>query len=547
MAARQTISTHAGISRRDALRFATGASAGAVLAACGAATPPIPDLSATVAPQAAKTAPAASPAVSEPTKAAPRATGASGSPIVPPPVTQLPTDKVTFHWVDSGDAKADFFRPFFAAYSQAHANITVQYDGLPWSEVNKLVPLGVQSGNAPDVFQIPQGLTGGQVVQQGWVLPLDDVIPDIARWKAAFPPGSFLQGTTDFGGKTYSFPLTSNRNNGNFLLYNTDQMQQAGYDPQAKPLTWDAFRAAAKKATQQGMGHYYGLIIGGGETSRWENTVRVLAQTAGAAGTNDQNWKTGQYTYMADAYVAAIELLLAMKGDGSIFPGSLSLTGPQARAQMPQGSATMIIEGPWNIPLWTKESPTYKFDIAMQPVPNSGPAVPLTYAPTRGWGYIYAKSKNAVVAGDIFHYLGTEAGQTQFQLFSGAGQTCTFPSANQQPSFDPRTRRAFAMFEQTMRLGPDPGVRNPEIDKVTLEKKALTPNFGAVVQGIYTGQITDTKKAMKDLQDRSEAELDRAIKAAQAKGAKVTRDDWVFPNWDPMKDYTDADYATLKK
>jgi len=59
--------------------------------------------------------------------------------------------------------------------------------------------------------------------------------------------------------------------------------------------------------------------------------------------------------------------------------------------------------------------------------------------------------------------------------------------------------------------------------------------------------LGDPKKAMQDLKNRSDAELERAIKAAQAKGAKVTRDDWVFPNWDPMKYYTDADYAALKK
>jgi len=67
------------------------------------------------------------------------------------------------------------------------------------------------------------------------------------------------------------------------------------------------------------------------------------------------------------------------------------------------------------------------------------------------------------------------------------------------------------------------------------------------VQGIYTGQLGDAKKAMQDLTDRSDKELDRAIKAAQAKGAKVSRDDYVFPNWDPTKDYTEADYAALKK
>jgi multiple sugar transport system substrate-binding protein len=48
---------------------------------------------------------------------------------------------------------------------------------------------------------------------------------------------------------------------------------------------------------------------------------------------------------------------------------------------------------------------------------------------------------------------------------------------------------------------------------------------------------------LKSLQDRSDQNLDQAIKAAQAKGAKVSRDDWVFPNWDPTKDYTKHDYS----
>jgi multiple sugar transport system substrate-binding protein len=59
--------------------------------------------------------------------------------------------------------------------------------------------------------------------------------------------------------------------------------------------------------------------------------------------------------------------------------------------------------------------------------------------------------------------------------------------------------------------------------------------------------LHDPKAALKDLQDRSEAELARAIKAAQAKGAKVSRDDWKFPNWDPAKDYTEDDYKALKQ
>ena len=73
----------------------------------------------------------------------------------------------------------------------------------------------------------------------------------------------------------------------------------------------------------------------------------------------------------------------------------------------------------------------------------------------------------------------------------------------------------------------------------------MHPNLGETVQGIYSGQLQDAKKALQALQINSDQELDRAIKAAQAKGAKVTRNDWVFPNWDPTKDYTDAEYRAL--
>ena len=68
-----------------------------------------------------------------------------------------------------------------------------------------------------------------------------------------------------------------------------------------------------------------------------------------------------------------------------------------------------------------------------------------------------------------------------------------------------------------------------------------------MIQIIYTGHISNLRAAMRDLTDRSERELERAIKAAVDKGAKVSRDDWKFPNWDPLKDYTKADYDALKR
>ena len=38
---------------------------------------------------------------------------------------------------------------------------------------------------------------------------------------------------------------------------------------------------------------------------------------------------------------------------------------------------------------------------------------------------------------------------------------------------------------------------------------------------------------------------DAAIATAKKKGSSVTREDFVFPNWNPHTDYTAADYKNL--
>jgi multiple sugar transport system substrate-binding protein len=94
-----------------------------------------------------------------------------------------------------------------------------------------------------------------------------------------------------------------------------------------------------------------------------------------------------------------------------------------------------------------------------------------------------------------------------------------------------------------MRLGPMVTVRNPDVAQVALEKQALTPDFGELVQGILSGQVPDIRAAMEDLQSRSNAELERAIAAAQEKGADVSRDDFIFADWDPTQEFTEDMYA----
>jgi multiple sugar transport system substrate-binding protein len=567
------------LSRRATLQLLGGGAAIALLSACGtsAAIPPAPTTatqattptgtaSSTAAVTRAATAGQATTAASGTTTGATSqpmvaassgsagltSTGATGGASTTAPVAiaipdtgaTLPSGPVTYRVTVQGPGpRSPFYKAFFAAYHQAHPNISVTFDELPAGQLNQAISLALQNGDAPDLLWLPSTVTGGQAVQQNWVTPLDPVIPNFSAWKAAFPAGVFIEGITVFNGKTYAFPLTSNQRYSTMLFYSQDRMQKAGYDPAAKPFTWDELRAAAKTLTQQGNGKTYGLILGAKEPDdQFGPFVANLAQMAGTAG-GEMNWKTGQYNYTSDEFLAAVQLLLAMKADGSIYPGALSTGQRDATTMLEAGAAAMTLDGPWAPTRW---SGAFRYGVASQPVPNSGPALPLNYGPGGGnWHWLYAKSKNLPIGGDIFANWGSVAGQTAFQKIVGANVQAILPAAATAAAADAATQKINALSTQQLRLAPDPRARRADVGQVYVELRTVHPNLGETVQGIYSGQLSDAKKALQALQSSSDAELNRAIKAAQAKGAKVTRDDWVFPNWDPTKDYTDADYQAL--
>lgn len=478
-----------------------------------------------------------------------------GEIVIPDSGAELPTEDVTFRWIDSGDLKALFYTKFHEAYTEAHPNITIQYDPLPWEEINRIVPLGVQSGDAHDIFAMPQDIPAPQAVAEGWVAPLDDIIPNFEEWKARFPVGAFLDGVHVFDGKTYTFPQMSSKRYWSMNFFNRQYLEEAGYDPENERLTWDTFREAARKITENGQGQYYGLIYGGQSSGRFSDYVRFLGRMAGASsggslGFEDIDWRTGEFVYTSDEYLAAIELLVAIHEDGSVFPGAMSLTEAEARAQFPNGVAGMILEGPWNIPQWQRDAPDFEFGLASQPVPNDGEPMPITYEEVgSNTLFVYADSPYKQVAGDMYAYIGSVEGQVAIMAATQGNLRAMIPEAveiaQETVELDPYASTALALYDEQMRMGPMVQIRNAGAAQVAQEKRALSPDFGQVVQGILTGQVPDAKAAMEDLQSRSNAELERAIKAAQDAGAEVSRDDFVFPNWDPTVDYTEAMYGEL--
>jgi len=470
---------------------------------------------------------------------------------IPEPIGDLSPDGA-FRWIDSGDQKAVFFREFFAQYGQARG-IEVVYDGLPWNEIGQVLPLGIRNNSAQDAFCLPLNLPPAFAVNEGWVQPLDDLIPDIESWKAGFPAGAFLEGLNIFGGKTYGLPYTSAKVTSAHVLYNRRLLNDAGFDPAETPLTWETFREAARKVTENNAGRAYGFIMGGGQVNRWADITRTLAQMAGQPCGDTSiglgiDFRTGEVVFDSDEFVAAVELLLAMNSDGSIFPGIMGLNAPQARALMPQGAAGLILQGPWNVPTWERENPDFDFGVGPTPAPEGATGNHVIVggvASQANTMFINAKAKNPQVAADVFHYLGTEQGQIQWGNVVGPSDPPVFPSAAAQSRMSDRSKATLAMFQDLIRVGPNPFARNPELAAVASVYQEPTPNLALTVQGLFTAQASGIKEQLTVLTSATNQALDAAFAAAKANGAQVSRDDLVFANWDPSRDYVAADYQAL--
>lgn len=456
----------------------------------------------------------------------------------------LPTDDVTFRWVDSGDLKSVFVKAVLGAYHDKHANITTSYDGSGWDTVNQVVPLGIRNGSAHDIFALPQDVPAQVAVNQGWVQPLDDIVPDFAAWKAAFPATAFIPGVHVFDGKTYSFPASSTRRLDRMLFFDTEVLKGAGVDdPVATVKTWDDLRATAKKVRDSGK---VGLTVGGDGLS---GLVTFLALTAGwKANSTGMNMTTGDYAFADAEVVQAVELLQAMVADKTVVPGFLTLLEKDARAQMPAGQTGMILNGPWDIPAWKKAAPDWSYSMAAVPTPQ-GEGFFVPYRETgANMTFVYAKSKYPVIAGQLAAYMGSVAGQTQLIELSEGNLVSVTPAAVDaaaQSALDPNATTASDLAKQIMRVSPMVELRNDDAGLVTLATKPVTPNLRELMQGLFTGQLDNVEQVLGDYNSAMNSALDEAITAAAKKGSSVTRADFAFANWDPSQDYTADDYQAL--
>jgi len=434
-------------------------------------------------------------------------------------------------------------RLIWGPYSEEHPNVVITPTIFTPEDLGKSLQLAYRSGQAPDIHALAGvGAPVRFLQKEGWFTPLEPYIDE--EWKSRFPPGTFLEGLTVFDGEVYTFPLFSTRQHCTLNWYNKQLMEEAGFDPEVGPKTYDEVREAARKITEKGGGTVFGLILPLQMTSRIGAQWVELAQAAGAPGEID--WKTGEYAYHTDPFIESLEFLLAIQSDGSVSPASSSMNARNARARWVTGIAGMFLDGPWNAGVLLSSFPEFqgKEGVTQIPVPSADRAAYIYHGSRGGDYWISSQSKHPEIAADILKRLNSK--EYQIGLAERMDQIPLDAAAVEKANVTENYKKGMRFFQEIVRIGPSPLIKNPIVADVYAEMRDIHPNHGEIMQGAFSGDISDYKAALKEYSDKLSAERERAIKAVRAAGKEVSLDDRVFPIWEPGKDYTQEYYDELR-
>lgn len=427
-----------------------------------------------------------------------------------------------------------------AAYDAftAETGWQVEYSYIQTAKLGQSLQLAKQSEQLPDIHTTAGlELSIPALIAAGWFQPIqwDDEV------KAKFGDDGLVEGLHVFDGEVYSFPFAADKHYVAAQWFNKDFVAAAGID--TPPRTYDEFRASCR-AVQQANDGAAGFIFALGHTGRLNEQVNQMAQAAGFPGIDGQLFETGEYAYHHDAYLTVIEFLLSLQRDKLIFPGVASLDDQTARVRWAAGGAGYYMDGPWCPGSVKSDAETFldKVDGGPMLVPDTSAELAV-YKPRQGGNYyISAGARDGEKCSQLLSHLVTEQWYTA-EADAMAPPPFDLSVIDGSAAVEP-WKRMVDHYQQVVFIAPQATLANPDVQKVQAIAKPVEPGLPEIVQGAFSGDVTDVRAALKKLSDASSASREQAITKATADGAEVSLDDYAFPNWKPAADFTQDMYRS---
>lgn len=153
------------------------------------------------------------------------------------------------HWQHHSAGRAATVEEFKKQFEAANANITIDFQSIPWADYWGKLASGIAAGkgSAPDIFQIPMGLVE-EYIADGNLLPVSELAISSADIEQNYLPWTVQRGKQ--GNDYYGLPLDVQT----LLMYRNNALyEEAGLDP-AAPYTdhADLFEQAQKLTKKTG-------------------------------------------------------------------------------------------------------------------------------------------------------------------------------------------------------------------------------------------------------------------------------------------------------
>lgn len=249
-------------------------------------------------------------------------------------------------WVFSSDVE-NHLRPVLREFEAENPGIRVEPEQLPWEQGFEKILLSLATRRPPDVCEL--GMTWlAPFAQEGVLLPLDDVLPDIEQ--------RTLVDAATYDGTLYGAPwMVGTR----LFFYNRALLREAGYEDARPPATWDELMEMSAAVTALGRGRRgIGLPAGDGEFT-WQTFYSFLA-SGRVPLLNEER----EPLIRGEEFLSTLEFYRGLKDYALID------RGPQLDRAFGTGTIAFHISGAWNFTLLPRDYPTLDYGFSYLPVPD---------------------------------------------------------------------------------------------------------------------------------------------------------------------------------
>jgi ABC-type glycerol-3-phosphate transport system substrate-binding protein len=458
--------------------------------------------------------------------------GCAGQSIGDPGQTQR-ADAVTLTQWDWWVTQTPWFDQEIALFQAEHPGIRIER--VMQTAMDTALPLSYAEDSMPDLYiggpSLPAQLDEDQILAYDLAS-----FSDFEAFRRGFPTPEldFAAGRNVFDGRVYTAPREARSAWWNQLFVNLDVLAQYGVEP---PATGAAFLEACRKITQDSDRQVYGYA--NGFATGWMNQM-VEWQGALSYIVGGTDPRTNRSTYGSDPHFAAmLELLADLAEEGLILPEAATIDDEGMRALFADGRVAFINGGMWNVNGWRETHPDFTAYTVLPPLLLGDEQEYCYYTEPGQTGtpfFISARTRDPEAAWLWYKWLHSPAAGERW-VQSGNGLSI-FPEANRSEYLQGQAWQDFARLDPMLnRVGPSALARNADAGKLFVEEPQ--PNFAALTGGVYSGQISraEIPERLATLAAAEDAAFDTALQDAQTAGLSVAFEDFVFADWDPLRDY----------